>query len=104
MAGKKEAGALAQKLIPGTHDPIPKELQDLVDELVKARRKKHKAAGEEKGHNDLVIAKMEELGIDRIPLSDGKDLVLKHPGKVLIKKRSTPPEAQAPEGEEPEEE
>lgn len=97
---KKEVGGLQQQaLIEGSVDDVPKEVLDKVDEYVKQKRKKEKVSAVEYSLREEVIGLMEKHSVEQVPIDGGKMLVLKHMGKVDIKKRKAPPEAQAPEEE-----
>jgi CBS domain-containing protein len=79
-----------QTRIEGTHDPIPQDLADKVEEYVDTLRSRMKTQREEDALRIEVIELMNKHSVERVPLADDeqKYLLLDHgKDKVVIKKR-----------------
>ncbi len=80
-----------QQMIAGTEPPpLPENVATLRDRFTKARYQKSGWSAREKGTGDELMAAMDDAGIDRVLIDDGKNwLALKITRKLTNEARKT---------------
>jgi len=88
MAKKRTATKDKQTRIPGTFDPVPKEVEAARDEYVEAKREKAAWLVTMNDRRNRLIEMMREHDIERLEIDDGeKILVLEEDWKLRIESK-----------------